>query len=127
MEMDLDIDHYTDEDLANLLGLKVITRVSILQATEIELTKHEKNKELVHFFTEARERLLKSLYEEPVATYFQTDVKRGTINPDLKNTVSRFINIDSSSRVFINENNLSSGSFEFELTETLLNVVSMSL
>jgi hypothetical protein len=65
--------------------------------------------------------------EEPVTTTFQSEIKRGTINPDLKNTVTRFINIDSSCRMLIEHQNLSSDSFDFELTETLSNVVSMAL
>ena len=127
MEMDLDVDHYSIEDLTQMMDIKILTRRSILQATDDELHKHEKNKDLVHFFTQARERLLGSLLEEPVATTFQSEVKRGTINPDLKNTVTRFINIDSSCRTLIDDHNLTSDSFDFELTETMLNVVSMAL
>jgi hypothetical protein len=127
MEMDLDVDNYSIEDLTQLLDINVLTRRAILQATDEQLQKHEKNKDLVLFFTQARERLLESLDEEAVATTFQSDVKRGNINPDLKNTVTRFINIDSSCRTFIDNQNLSSDSFDFELTESLLNVVSMAL
>ena len=127
MDMDLDVEHYTVEELTSLLDLKVLSHEAIMQAVDDEIRKHEQNEDLVRFFTQVQGKLLKDLREEPVSTTFQSDVKRGTINPDLKPTVTRFINIDSSARVFTEKQNLSSDSFELELTETLLNVVSISL
>jgi hypothetical protein len=128
-DLDLDLDHYSIEDLTEMLDIKDITRHAVIQATEIVLQRYEKNKDLVKFFTKVQARLLAEVHpiDEPVVTTFQSDVKRGTINPDLKNTVTRFINIDSSCRMLIEHQNLSSDSFDFELTETLLNVVSMAL
>jgi hypothetical protein len=128
-DLDLDVDHYTIEDLTKMLDIKEITERSVIQATEIVIQRYEKNKDLVDFFTKVQERLLTQVHpiDEPVVNTFQSEIKRGTINPDLKNTVTRFINIDSSCRMFIEHQNLSSDSFDFELTETLLNVVSMAL
>jgi len=129
-DLDLDVDHYSIEDLTKMLDIKELTKLSVIQATEIVIKRYEKNKDLVDFFTKVQERLLEEVHpidEPPVVTTFQSDVKRGTINPDLKNTVTRFINIDSSCRMLIEHQNLSSDSFDFELTETLLNVVSMAL
>ena len=128
-DLDLDLDHYSIEDLTEMLDIKDITRRSVIQATEIVIKRYEKNKDLVKFFTKVQDRLLAEVHpiEEPIVATFQSDVKRGTINPDLKNTVTRFINIDSSCRMLIEHQNLSSDSFDFELTETLLNVVSMAL
>ena len=127
--LDLDLNHYSIEDLTEMLGIKDITQESVIQATELVIQRYGKNKDLVDFFTKVQERLLAQVHptEEPVATTFQSEIKRGTINPDLKNTVTRFINIDSSCRTLIDNQNLSSDSFDFELTETLLNVVSMAL
>jgi len=48
------------------------------------------------------------------------------INPDIKSTLSRLINIDSAYRSTITANN-TADSFVFELSEPLLNVVSLSL
>ena len=127
--MDLDVDHYTTEDLTQLLDIRDLTREAVLQSTNAVIQRHEKNKDLVTFFTQVQERLLAEVHpiDEPVTTTFQTEVKRGILNPDLKNTVTRFINIDSSCRMLIENQNLSSDSFDFEITETMLNVVSMSL
>ena len=127
MEMDLDVDHYTVEELTSLLDLKVLTQEAIMAAVDEEIVKHEKNEELVRFFKQAQEKLLNTLREAPVTTTFQSEIKRGTINPDLKPTITRFINIDSACRIIIDQHNLSSDTFDFELTETLLNVVSISL
>ena len=128
-DLDLDLNHYSIEDLTKMLDIKNITRRSVIQATEIVIERYQNNKDLVDFFTKVQERLLAEVYpiEEPVVTTFLSEVKRGTINPDLKNTVTRFINIDSSCRMLVENQNLSSDSFDFELTETLLNVVSMAL
>lgn len=128
-DLDLDLDHYTIEDLTKMLDIKDITRESVIQATETVIQRYEKNKDLVDFFTKVQERLLTQVHpiDEPIVSTFQSEIKRGTINPDLKNTVTRFINIDSSCRMLIEDQNLSSDSFDFELTETLLNVVSMAL
>jgi len=127
MDMDLDVEHYTVEELSELLGIEVLSPEAITQAVDHEIQKHEKNTDLVRFFTQTKEKLLKEVQEAPVSTTFQSAVKRGTINPDLKPTITRFINIDSASRVIVDNHNLSSDTFEFELTETLLNVVSISL
>lgn len=126
--MDFDVDHYTTEDLTQLLDIQDLTHEAVIQATDIVLQRFEKNKDLVQFFTQVKKRLLDEVHpDEPVTTTFQTEVKRGILNPDLKNTVTRFINIDSSCRMLIENQNLSSDSFDFEITETMLNVVSMSL
>ncbi len=124
--MDLDITHYTTEEMIDLLELKVVDRTTIIESTGYEMDKHKKNKDLVRFFKQIQDHLLATLPEDPPTT-FQTEVKRGTINPDLKPTVTRFINIDSAYRTNLIPNNLSSDSFEFELTEPLLNVISISL
>ena len=127
--MDLDVSHYSTEDMIEILGLNVVDRNSIVKSTESEMKKYEKKPEYVTFFKQMQDYLLSTLdIDEPEAVpTFQTDVKRGVINPDLKSTITRFINIDSSCRHKIESENLSSDSFDFELTEPLMNVISMSL
>lgn len=124
--MDFDITHYSTEDMIDILELKVVDRTNIMESTEHEIEKHSKDKDLVTFFKEIQTHLLSTLPEEPTAT-FSTDIKKGVINPDIKNTITRFVNIDSSCRVNLFPNNYSSDSFDFDLSEPLLNVVSMSL
>jgi len=124
--MDLDISHYTTQEMIDLLELNVVDKTTIIQATDHEIQKHAKNKDLVHFFQDVQSHLLSTLPEAPAST-FQSEIKQGTINPDLKPTLTRFINIDSAYRSNITSYNLSSDSFEFELTDPLLNVISISL
>jgi len=124
--MDLDISHYTTEDMLDLLELEIVNKETIEAAISQETEKHRRDKPLVAFLEEVQSKLLETLPDEPTST-FQSEVKRGTMNPDLKNTLTRIINIDSACRVNLVPENYSSDHFTFELTEPLLNVVSMAL
>jgi hypothetical protein len=124
--MDLDISHYTTDDMIDLLELDIVNKETIDEAISFEKDKHKMDKPLVEFLDKVQHKLLATLPKEPVTT-FQTEVKRGIMNPDLKNTLTRIINIDSASRVHLTHANHTSDNFTFELTEPLLNVVSMAL
>jgi hypothetical protein len=123
--MDLEVDHYSTEELIELLGLEVVTKDSIKAATEQKSTEYP-SKKSVAFFKEIEKRLLEETTEDDVGKTIQVDVKRGTINPDLKTTITRLINIDSSYRDVDNLTN-TTDQFIFELSEPLLNVISISL
>jgi hypothetical protein len=123
--MDLEVDHYSTEELIELLGLEVVTKDSIKEATR-QKSKEYPSKKSVAFFKEIETRLLEETTEEEVGKTIEVEVKRGTINPDLKTTITRLINIDSSYRDVISLTN-TSDQFTFELTEPLLNVISVSL
>jgi hypothetical protein len=123
--MDLEVDHYSTEELIELLGLEVVTKDSIKEATR-QKSKEYPSKKSVAFFKEIETRLLEETTEEEVGKTIEVEVKRGTINPDLKTTITRLINIDSSYRDIISLTN-TSDQFTFELTEPLLNVISVSL
>lgn len=124
--MDLDISNYSTQDMIDILELKVVDRTNIIESTEQAIEKYSSDKSIVTFFKEIQSHLLDTLPEEPSAT-FSTEVKKGVMNPDIKNTITRFVNIDSSCRVNLNPSNLSSDLYDFDLSEPLLNVVSMSL
>jgi hypothetical protein len=124
--MDLDITNYSTQDMIDLLDLKVVDRTNIIESTEHEMEKHSKDKDLVTFFEEIQTHLLSTLPKEP-ATTFSTEIKKGNMNPDIKNTITRLVNIDSSCRVNLFPNNFSSDLYDFDLSEPLLNVVSLSL
>lgn len=123
--MDLEVDHYSTEELIELLGLEVVTKDSIKEAVKQKSEKYP-SKKSVAFFKEIEERLLEETKEDDVGKTIQVDVKRGTINPDLKTTITRLINIDSSYRDVVSLTN-TTDQFTFELTEPLLNVISVSL
>jgi len=57
---------------------------------------------------------------------FNVSVKQDSLNPNLKNTISRFINLDSQFRQFTGINSLSTN-YTLDLSDTLKNVLSMRL
>lgn len=124
--MDLEVDHYSKDELIELLGLDLdgINAVSIKEAVRQKITEYPGAKQET-FFKDIEARLLGEIKEEDVAKTVQVDVKRGTINPDLKQTINRLINVDSAFRIASPTN--TSDRFIFQLTEPLLNVVSVSL
>jgi hypothetical protein len=55
------------------------------------------------------------------------DVKQGRLNPDMKNTIQRLVNIDSSYRTPLQINNTGTDDYQFTLTEPMTSVLSMTL
>ena len=125
--MDLDVDHYTTDELIDLLGLKIVTKETIEDAIKTQLKTYT-TPQAISFFKDIELRLLKETMddEEVVTVSIQdTDVKRGKINPDLKNTITRLINIDSAYRVITPTS--TTDNYSLILSEPLLNVISISL
>jgi len=123
--MDLDVDHYTTEELSALIGLSEgLKESNIKEAVKQQKKEHPSRKSGV-FFDAIQERLIKEIAEEPVQKTVEVEVKKGTINPDLKTTITRLINVDSAYRSRITLTN-TSDNFVFELSEPLLNVISLS-
>lgn len=122
--MDLEVDHYTTEELIDLLGLKVVTKETIEEAIKLQLQTYT-TPQAVSFFKDIELRLLKETEEVVTVSIQDTDVKRGKINPDLKNTITRLINIDSAYRVITPTS--TTDNYSLILSEPLLNVISISL
>jgi len=125
--MDLNIDNYSVEELTDLLELEIVDRTTIIESCEHQIEKYANKPDIVKFYKEVELKLLNSLPSENVGRTFITEVKRGTINPDIKNLVTRVINIDSATRLLPNIVNYTSDNFICELEDPLLNVVSISL
>jgi len=123
--MDLNVDNYSKEELVKLLGLEIVDKNTIQESIRQKIKEYP-SKKSISFFKEIESRLLKETNEEEVGKTVQVEVKRGTINPDLKTTITRLINVDSSFRDVVNTTN-TSDQYVFELTEPLLNVISISL
>ncbi len=121
--MDLDVSNYSVEELSSLIGIDELTRPKIDEAIEKQKKEHPSKKSAI-FFEEIKQRLITEI-EEPVQKVVEVDVKKGTINPDLKTTITRLINVDSAYRSQVTLTN-TVDEFVFELTEPLLNVVSLS-
>jgi len=58
---------------------------------------------------------------------FNLPVKQDSLNPNLKNTISRFINLDSQFRQYTNGPNSSSTDYTCDLSDTLKNTLKLSL
>jgi len=122
--MDLDVSNYTIQELSSLIGIEKLGVEEIKQAI-VQQKKEHPSKKSIDFFNSIQERLLKEVKEEPVQKTISVEIKKGNINPDLKTTITRLINIDSAYRSRVSTAN-TSDQFVFELSEPLLNVVSLS-
>lgn len=125
--MDLNIDNYSVEELTDLLELEIVDKTTIIESCEHQIEKYVNKPDIVKFYREVELKLLNSLPSENVGRTFITEVKRGTINPDIKNLVTRIINIDSATRLLPNIINYTSDNFICELEDPLVNVVSIAL
>jgi len=67
--------------------------------------------------------------QEQIATTdtYQLPVKQDSLNPNLKNTVSRFVNLDSQFRQYTSVSDSSATSYTCDLSDTLKDVLSMRL
>jgi hypothetical protein len=125
--MDYDVSNYSTQELLEILGLPDKPKDDDIQtAVDALADKHASNTDLVQFIQEAG-RLLQATFEEDSKPVFQTTVRRGNINPDMKNTVTRMVNLDSSYRELITNNNDHTDSFTCVLSEPLNNVLSITL
>ena len=123
--MDLNVENYTTEELSSLIGITELSDSAIKEAVQQQKKEHPSKKSAA-FFDAIEAKLLKEIAEVPVQKTIEVDIKKGTINPDLKTTLTRLINVDSAYRSRITLTN-TSDNFVFELTEPLLNVVSLAL
>jgi hypothetical protein len=57
----------------------------------------------------------------------QLPVKQDSLNPNLKNTITRFVNLDSQFRQYTNAADSTSTDYTLDLSDTLKNTLSMSL
>ena len=66
---------------------------------------------------------------EQIATTdtFQLPVKQDSLNPNLKNTINRFVNLDSQFRQYTNGIDSTSTNYTLDLSDTLKNTISMRL
>jgi hypothetical protein len=58
---------------------------------------------------------------------FTLPVKQDSLNPNLKNTITRFVNLDSQFRQYTSGAESSSTNYTFDLSDTLKNALSLSL
>ena len=66
---------------------------------------------------------------EQIATTdtFNIPVKQDSLNPNLKNTISRFVNLDSQFRQYTNGSSSTSTEYTLDLSDTLKDALSLSV
>jgi len=126
MELDLDIKHYDIDELKEMLGITTLTPDSIIENIRQMSKQFQKNPQAVKFFKEVEERLLEEINAK-TAVVTTTEVKRDILNPELKNTLLRHLNIDSFYRQLLEHNNANTDNYNFILNEPIKNVLSLSL
>ncbi len=103
----------------------------ITKRTDELINKYEDNLGLSNFFLDVQEKLIQeaenSLVDrEDVGTSgtFQVPVKKDNLNPNLKNTIQRFINLDSQFRLNTSTN---TSEYTLDLSDILKDVLSLRL
>jgi hypothetical protein len=124
MEFDTNVENYTEKELLELLNIEDTSNESIIMATQEFIDKYVENKDIVNFYMDIRHKLVKN---EEATKVFEATIKKGTINPDLKNTISRMINIDSSYRDLSIVGSYDSDNYVFTLNEPITNIISLML
>ncbi len=120
----MNVDHYTDAELLSVLGVDNTASPQVIGERCTELAqKYGENFSFSQFFEQVKERLLNA--DTPAV--FSSDVKRGNLNPDVKNTVTRMLNIDTYYRDTLEVNNSRTDDCAFQLTEELRDVISLTL
>jgi hypothetical protein len=150
MSFDFNVDNYTNEELLVILELEnPPLEKEIIESTNVYIMKFktENNPKMVAFFTEIQQKLLEE-YNHPEKKFesditdkilpdknprskndsgnsFTVAVKQDKLNPNLENTTSRLIHIDSLYRQ--SSGNDSSTDFTLDLSDPLINVLSLRL
>jgi hypothetical protein len=125
--MDLNVENYSKQELTELLGVSSEPdKISIINAVR-EQIEELTNPDAIHFVQEAGEYLISMLPEPTSTNVYTSEVQRGTVNPDLKHTISRLVNLDSCYRQDLSNYNYSSDNFTLQLNEPINDVVSMFL
>jgi hypothetical protein len=124
MDFDMNVSHYTDQEIKDLLDLNELNYDDIVTATQTLIDEEQNNPEIVKFYMDIRQRFEN---RDNTTKTINAEVKKGTINPDLKNTLTRMINVDSSYRVISNNTIYDTDDYLFTLSEPINNVISLML
>jgi hypothetical protein len=124
MDFDMNVNHYTDQEIKDLLDLNELNYDDVVTATQTLIDEEQNNPEIVNFYMDIRQRFEN---KDNTTKTINAEVKKGTINPDLKNTLTRMINVDSSYRVISNNTIYDTDDYLFTLSEPINNVISLML
>lgn len=126
-----DVNKYTTEELMKIIEVDELDIDEITKRTDVLINKYEDNLGLSNFFLDVQEKLIQeaenSLVERDVVETsgtFQVPVKRDQLNPNLKNTIQRFVNLDSQFRLNPSTNTTE---YTLDLSDILKDVLSIRL
>ena len=150
VDFDFNVDNYTNEELLTILELEnPPLEKEIIESTNVYIIKFktENNPKMATFFSEIQEKLVREYntseekFESDItdkilpstnprvqndsANNFSVAVKQDKLNPNLENTTTRLIHIDSLYRQ--SSGNDSSTDFTLDLSDPLINVLSLRL
>ena len=127
-ELDLDISHYTIQELMDLLEIDKLSHDTIVEHIYLFRDQFNTSPESVQFLNEVQDRLLneldrKGIESDGVVLHTGPDV----LNPGLTDTLSRLVNIDSFYRQTIEQGNAGTDNYTIALNEPIKNVVNLTL
>lgn len=142
-QVDTNVSNYTIEELMAIIEIDDLDADKIKSNTNALIEKLKQTKpELVVFFNDIQERLLEQITDSTttqtqrdtiprekvnVSDNYQLPVKEDNLNPTLKNTIARFINLDSQYRQYTNGVESSASEYTLDLSDTLKDVLSIRL
>lgn len=123
------LDSNTMEDANYPVGEKLISdwykNENLTQSDQNQLDKITDRKQKIGFFGNDH----MPMKQEQIATTdtFQVPVKQDSLNPNLKNTISRFVNLDSQFRQYTSGVDSTSTDYTLDLSDTLKNALNLRL
>jgi len=131
MAANYDVSKYTTEELMKIIEVEELDIDEITKRTDELINKYEDNLGLSNFCLDVQEKLIQeaenSLVErkdDGTSGTFQVPVKKDNLNPNLKNTIQRFINLDSQFRLNYSMN---ASDYTLDLSDILKDVLSLRL
>jgi hypothetical protein len=131
MAANYDVSKYTTEELMKIIEVDELDIDEITKRTDELINKYEDNLGLSNFFLDVQEKLIQeaenSLVErkdDGTSGTFQVPVKKDNLNPNLKNTIQRFINLDSQFRL---NSSMNASDYTLDLSDMLKDVLSLRL
>ena len=153
---DSDVSNYTIEELMKISGISILNEGEITTKTDALIDKFRVTKpNISDFFVEVKEELLNTIHQKPdsasklqirqpisvsnmsqgpivqkdigIRDSYPVSIKQDSLNPNLKNTITRFVNLDSRFRQYTGGIESSSSEYTLDLSDMLRDVLSICL
>ena len=152
---DYNVANYKIDELMKIIDVTSIKKEEVIEKTDALIHKFQVSKpKLAEFFTEVREKLIDVIepqskpanlqLRQPVSLgkasqtpiiqndigvrdSYPVSIKQDVLNPNLKNTITRFVNLDSQFRSYTSGIESSSSEYTLDLSDMLRDVLSIRL